>query len=325
MNHIEVPVGAQTSAQELGSQPDAALADIRQRLGALTDRRDKARAAASWLFFERGEYPSAARVREITGVGSMNDISRDLREFWGDIRQKMQVRIDLPDLPKELADTLSSAVSAIWELALRKADETLDEERARAHGEVAAARQEVVQVRALLDQASQRIEAERKAAEEAAQSLMQARSEAAALVERIEGLEGRIKADGERHAQRLQEKDAEIARMQKALEAERDAHARRLETLDGELRFAKMQIANAREAGEMFKKELDRVRNDRSIEAATLQRTASGLREELGAARLRAEELASQVSELQGQLRALRPLRKAVAASSRRQSHSPKP
>lgn len=307
------------------STPATTLEALRQRLTDMPDRRSKARAAAAWLFFEQGEHPSVARVREIIGTGSMNDLSRDLREFWADLRGRMQTKLQAPDLPQEIVESMGSALSSIWNSALRKADETLAEERAHAQAEVAAAHQEAAQARALMEQSNELLQAEKRAAEEAAREQARLQAEAAALAERLAAAEQQA-AEMERiHAQRMQEKADEIARMQAALEAERAAAARRLETLDGELRFAKMQIAHAREAGDVFKRELERLRSERSIEEATMQRTLNGLREELGASRLRAEALASQVSELQGQLRALRPLRKAAAALNRKAipSHQP--
>ena len=296
---------------------------IRERIADLPDRAAKTRAVAAWLFFEKNEYPSANRVRQITNAGSMNDITRDLRDFWNEIRSKTRVRIDNPDLPEDLVERMGSTLSEIWLLAMDKAGQQFEQDRAKAAEAIGEARQEAMQARTLLAESEGRASALQQTIERLNTQLRETAQAGSAAAERAQVLESQLGDLQDQMDERLAEKAGEIQALQQQIEQGRADARRQVEVLDGELRFAKLQIENARQEGRNLAAELQRFRADKTLEAATYQATVNRLREELGQSNLRAQELTARVGELHGQLRSLRSLRKAVAASGRKaHSHS---
>ncbi len=284
--------------------------EIAKRIAALCNRADKTRAVAAYLFLEMGEHPSAARVREYTGQGSLTDINRDLQEFWRMLRAKLSARLTSPDLPQPVVDLLGQFASEVWSLSLDQANRALDADREAAQQAIAEARQHAMQAEAHAQAAQQRVaavEAELARRDEQAQ---QAAAEAAALTERCAGLEAALGESRARLDAEAQARAADADAAAREVQAERDARARDRDVFDGEIRFAKNQIETARSEGRHWKSEFERLRSEQTVEAATLRATVSRLREELGARTLAERDLAERVGELQGQLRALRPLRK---------------
>ncbi|MDD5000642.1 MAG: DNA-binding protein [Thiomonas arsenitoxydans] len=290
---------------------------IKERIAALPSRSEKARAVAAWLFFEQGEYPSAARVREIIGIGSMTDLSRDLRAFWDEVRSRMKTRITSPDLPQEIVDSVGEFISAVWSLAQDQARTQLDDERRKTEDQMAALRQDVLQLQAQAQSAKDhaqvlqdRVDRLQAAAEEDA-----ARS--ATLQERVDALlRERAEAD-QQHAIALAEKDQTVESLHQRMR-EREATAQQqIEAAAGELRFAKMQIENARGEGRHWKSEFDRERSESTLRISVLEQRMNATREEAGGWRIKAQDaqdksaaLQEQIARLQEQLRALRVVRK---------------
>ncbi len=89
-------------------------------------RRDRTRLVANLLFMEHGIYPSARAVLDYTHQGSLTDISKDLRDFWGELRDKLRVNVNAPFLPKPLVDEFAAALMKIWELAISQARTEFD-------------------------------------------------------------------------------------------------------------------------------------------------------------------------------------------------------
>jgi fused signal recognition particle receptor len=292
--------------------------EIAKRIAPLTSRPDKTRAVAAYLFLEMGEHPSAARVREYTGQGSLTDINRDLQEFWRTLRTKLAARLTSPDLPQAVIDLLGQFSSEVWALSLTEANRALDADREQAQQAVAEARQETMRAQAQAQAAQHRVavvEAELVRRDTQAQ---QAAAEAAALTERCAGLETALNESRVRLDAEVQARAADADAAQRESQAERDARARDRDVFDGEIKFAKNQIESARGEARHWKSEFERLRSEQTVEAATLRATVSRLREELGTRTLAERDLAERVGELQGQLRALRPLRKSRGAGRAR-------
>jgi hypothetical protein len=288
--------------------------EIAKRIAPLSNRTDKTRAVAAYLFLEMGEHPSAAKVREYTGQGSLSDINRDLQEFWRTLRTKLSTRLTSPDLPQPVVDLLGQFASEVWSLSLDQANHALDADREQAQEAVAEARQQAMQAQAHAQAAQQRVavvEAELARRDTQAQ---RAAAEAAAQTERCAGLEVALDETRARLDVEVQGRAADADAAQRETQAERDARARDRDVFDGEIKFAKNQIESARGEARHWKAEFDRIRADHTVEQATMQSLVNRLREELGARTLAERDLAERVGELQGQLRALRPLRKSRGA-----------
>ncbi len=292
--------------------------EIAKRIAPLSNRTDKTRAVAAYLFLEMGEHPSAAKVREYTGQGSLSDINRDLQEFWRVLRAKLAARLTSPDLPQPVVDLLGQFASEVWSLSLDQAHHALDDDREQAQQAVAEARQETMRAQAQAQAAQHRVavvEAELVRRDELAH---QAAAVNAAMEERCGGLEAGLAEARERLDAEVQARAADADAAQRESQAERDARARDRDVFDGEIKFAKNQIESARGEARHWKAEFERLRSEQTVETATLRATVSRLREDLGARTLAERDLAERVGELQGQLRALRPLRKSRGAGRAR-------
>lgn len=293
-------------------------AEIAKRIAPLTSRADKTRAVAAYLFLEMGEHPSAAKVREHTGQGSLSDINRDLQEFWRVLRAKLATRLTSPDLPQPVVDLLGQFASEVWALSLDQANRALDSDRQQAQQSVSEARQQAMQAEAHAHAAQARVtavEAELAARDEQAR---QAAAEQAALAERCEALDAALADARASLDAEVRERAADAEAAKRGMETERDARGRDRDVFDGEIKFAKNQIESARGEARHWKSEFDRVRSEHTVELATLRAAVTRLREDLGAKTLAERDLAERVGELQGQLRALRPLRKSRGAGRAR-------
>lgn len=284
---------------------------LRERLGALPSRSEKSRAAAAWLFFEKGEHPSVQRVRELTGIGSASDIARDLREFWQDVRSRLKSRIASPDLPQSVVDHVGDFVAEIWDLALDRAHATLAAERAALQSELTQARSAVLQAQAdaqaqkdLVGHLQTRVDT----------AMAQQESEAAvhgALTAELEAVKAALADATDRHAAELLQREATTTALRADMREQAQAQQRQAEVFEGELRFAKLQIENARGEGRHWKAEFERERAESTMRLSTLEQRLAGEREQSGRLLLRAEEAERAAEQLRGQLAALRPLRKA--------------
>ena len=81
--------------QEKSLHTDAvrkAIDEAIARLPGTATRKDKTKLVARLLFLEHGIYPSAKVILDYTHHGSLTDISRDLRIFWSELRERKSKR-----------------------------------------------------------------------------------------------------------------------------------------------------------------------------------------------------------------------------------------
>lgn len=270
----------------LGERLDQAVREaIAARLPADAPRREKSRLAASILFFEHSIYPSAKVVLECTQQGSLTDINRDVQEFWRELRERSRVKLDVPGMPEDLQIAFGESLGQIWQLAVDKANESLDEVRAVAAAQIRDARQQAIDSQAEAQAALARIEEverelvrERSRREVAEKTTEVQAAEISSLTASIE--QWRVRLADEAGARR----DAE-ARFSRDLQAEREDRQREAERYKGEVNFAKQQIEAARESER-------RAREEVSVELASY-------RQRLG----RSEDARTAATELVAELR----------------------
>lgn len=292
-----------TQRTEISPQTDAAIREtLAPRLAAAKTRQAKSRETASLLFFTYGIYPSAALVRGYTQHGSATDINNDLRDFWHELREKTRVRIEAPMLPDELAAVFSEALGNVWEVAVAKADATLDAERQEAAAAVAEARREAEEDRRRRRDAEDRIEAseaelrqERSRREEAEKRVEAQGAEIAVLQSSL----ATWQQQAETEAKARQEAEERFSR---DLEAERTANQRNIEMLDGEVKFAKMQIEAARSTERDLRDQLKEEKATKEAALTSYRQRANRAEEALGAARLELAELKGRNEGLEGRL-----------------------
>ena len=275
---------------------------VAERVSPLDGRARKAREAAGFLFFTHGIYPSAAVVRECIGVGSLTDVNNDLRSFWDDLRHKGAVKISAPMLPEPVVELFGEALAKVWQLAIDKAQTSLDEERREAAGLVAQAQRESAEaqrMRVASDTSALALEAE----------IRQEREKRAVAEKRAETQAGEIEALHASLAQWQQQAETEAKARQEAeerfsrdLEAERAERKRDSDMFSGESRFAKMQIEAARSAERDLREQLKAEKSDKEVELAAYRQRAGRAEEALGTALLELAETKGQSRGLEDRL-----------------------
>jgi len=281
------------------------LATLRERTPADAHRRDKTRQAASLLFFEHGVYPSAKVVLSYTQQGSITDISRDLHEFWQELRDKARVKLDAPYLPHELVETFADSLAKIWDQATGNASATFDAQRLEAERQVAIAQRRMneaeVHASSLLERV-QTIDAE----------LRQERERRETAEKRVEGQLAEIatlqtslekwqqKADAEANAR--QEAEQQFSR---DLEAERASRKHDSERHDGEIKFAKLQIDSARTSERELRDQLKAAIDSKDVEVSNYRLRANTIADSLAAIKLELAEVRGLNRGLERQLASL--------------------
>jgi len=97
---------------------DAELREAVNNLSAsIRETRELYRGVASMMFFRFRLVPTANRMHQLVGRGSMTTASTALARFWQDVRRAARPTIDHPDLPPELQRRAGELVATLWSLA----------------------------------------------------------------------------------------------------------------------------------------------------------------------------------------------------------------
>lgn len=281
---------------------EAIRAALAPRLAMAKTRQEKSREAATVLFFGYGIYPSAKTVHGYTQHGSLTDINADLREFWTDLREKTRVKIDAPALPDELLAQFSQSLVSIWDLAMGKAQATLDGERQEVHGKVAIAHRQVEDSNRLRQVAEDRVQSIEVELREERERRVEAERRAEAQATEITGLQDAVAA-----ARR--QVDAEMAARREAeqqfsrdLSEERTNRKRESETFDREIKFAKMQTDTARTAEKDALARLATEKSARDVEVAIYRQRVSQSEELVVSTRMELADYKGRCSGLEGRV-----------------------
>jgi hypothetical protein len=267
-------------------------------------RRDRTRLVANLLFMEHGIYPSARAVLDYTHQGSLTDISKDLRDFWGELRDKLRVNVNAPFLPKPLVDEFAAALMKIWELAISQARTEFDGLRqdaastiASAHADASEARRQTHEARDSLHGAEVELHKERE--------MRQAAEKCAdAQTAEIKGLQTALEQwQRQAEAQARARKESE-ARFSQDLAAERAERQRETERFSGEFKFAKLQIETARAAERDVRDQLKMLGASKEVALAGYRQRLSISQEGLSAAKLELAEMHGKSTAMEAQLRA---------------------
>ena len=78
------------------------------------------------LFFKFGITPTANRLYQLVGKGSMTTATAVLTRFWRDLRERSQVAFAHPDIPDPLRSSAGDLIGKIWSLASQEARADLD-------------------------------------------------------------------------------------------------------------------------------------------------------------------------------------------------------
>jgi DNA repair exonuclease SbcCD ATPase subunit len=205
---------------------DTSLQAEVERLRALApDTKALYREVASTLFFRFGVAPTANRLYQLVGKGSMATAASVLARFWQDLREHGRLRLEHPAVPEPLRDTGGELIGQIWKTAYDQAQADLAQVRVELQDEA-------VRARAELDQACQ-------AAGEADSRVEELALAAKALQARIAEQDD-VVADRDRELIRVH---AEVASLRASLESARNEVDQSRQAFKGELEALRAVIS----------------------------------------------------------------------------------
>jgi chromosome segregation ATPase len=267
--------------------------------------RELYREVCALLFFRFGVAPTANRLYNLVRRGTMSTPANVLSEFWAELREKSRVRIEHPDLPKDLSEAAGELIGVLWARAAASAQAELtslrddvEAQRAEAEQKVVAAREELGRTETALEQRTAALltaqveirELERQQAQEAATR---------------KALDAQIMRLGEEAVARERELDKLRDTFSRDLDKLRDTASRAEERLRASEKRALLEIDRERSAAAKAQKELAEAAKRADKREAEHRRTIEALQEQQGDAR-------HQTGVLQGKLAALESAQKSL-------------
>lgn len=236
------------------------------------------------LFFRYGITPTANKLYGLVRKGSMSAPANALDSFWRDLREKSRVRIESPDIPDGLRESIGEMVSAMWRQAQEGAANNFSQR---------------------LAEVSETVETSKRSVDSIARRNKELEAEANSLREKLETAEIR---NTEIEKLRLGDTNtlAEQERTIKSLLVERDRLTTSLEdsrkTFSQDLENLNASVRKAEDQYRMLEKrsllELDKVRQD----AIKLEKTILALR---SAAKADQEKFRKETTHLQNTISGL--------------------
>ncbi|BAO92777.1 DNA-binding protein [Caballeronia cordobensis] len=267
--------------------------------------RELYREVCALLFFRFGVAPTANRLYNLVRRGTMSTPASVLSEFWAELREKSRVRIEHPDLPKDLSEAAGELIGVLWARAAASAQAELtslrddvEARRAEAEQRVVAAREELGRTETALEQRTAALltaqveirEFERQQAEEAATR---------------KALEAQIQRLGEEAVARERELEKVRDTFSRDLEKLRETANRAEERLRATEKRALLEIDRERSAVAKAQKELAEAAKRGDKREAEHRRSVEALQAQQGDAR-------HQTGVLQGKLAAIEAAHKSL-------------
>lgn len=129
-----------------------------ERLRALApDTKALYREVAAALFFRFGVPPTANRLFQLVGKGSMATAASVLARFWQDLREHSRLRLEHPGVPDPLRDVAGNLIGQVWTAAYDLAQQDLAGARAELSAQVEQARSEAERARLTATEAEGKI------------------------------------------------------------------------------------------------------------------------------------------------------------------------
>jgi DNA primase large subunit len=307
---------------------DNSLQDEVERLRILApDTKALYREVASMLFFRFGIAPTANRLHQLVGKGSMTTAASVLARFWQDLRQHGRVRLEHPAVPEQLRDLGGHLIGQLWRSAFDQAHEDLAKARAELQDEGERVRRELAQTRLATSEAEARAEE----LTEIVQGLQTEIAKRDAFVADLERDNAQLRAEvaalRSSLAERREEVEESRQRLARDLEGLRAAIALTEERARGNERRALSEVEVARRAAanavrtmglERKRFEAENVRDKKLLVKRGAE--VEALRSRLARSEASLSQVSAQLKGEQAKLSAL--LRKMRPAPSKRASHS---
>ncbi|BEU98838.1 DNA-binding protein (plasmid) [Acidovorax sp. DW039] len=273
----------------------AALRDLPVGAG----RKEKTKLVARMLFLDFGIHPSAKVVLDFTRQGSMSDISRDLREFWEELRKRIRLELQVPVVPEQLQEAFSEALSKMWALSSEHAQQSLEVTRQECELQVHEAQGQVQAAQHECAKAWSQVEALGVQMAALQERLVAAEKRSEALVAEVSALEAKAQSWKDQAESAAAERKESETRFLQELEKERAERRVEAERFGGEINFAKRQIDTARQAEKDVREQLQMEKASKDAEVTTYRQRMNKTEEALIALRAEHAQANSQKAWLQ--------------------------
>ena len=205
--------------------------------------------------------------------------------------------------PRASTGLFGEALGKVWDLAVAKANESLDEERREAAASATDAERGLAEERRVRVFAEERLAGLEGELRDEREKRAVAEKRVEAQGAEIEGLraalvDSRARGEAESAARRGAEE-----RFSGELAAERAARKRDLEILEGEVRFAKLQIEGARATERDLREQLRVEKEETAAELGAHRQRATLADEAKGAALIELAELKGRLEEMQDRIK----------------------
>lgn len=138
-----------------------------ERLRALApDTKALYREVAAALFFRFGVPPTANRLFQLVGKGSMATAASVLARFWQDLREHSRLRLEHPGVPEPLRDAAGSLIGQVWTAAYDLAQQDLAGARAELQAQLEQVRNEAERARLTATEAEGKLAERNRAVEQ---------------------------------------------------------------------------------------------------------------------------------------------------------------
>jgi chromosome segregation ATPase len=292
-------------------------ADIERLKVEFPKTRELYREVCALLFFRFGVPPTANRLYNLVRRGTMSTPASVLSEFWAELREKSRVRIEHPDLPKDLSEAAGELIGTLWARAAASAHAELtslrdDVEARRAEGEqkVVAAREELGRTETALEQRTAAL----LAAQVEIRELERQQAQEAAV---RQAFEAQIKRLGEGVVARERDLDKVRDTFSRDLEKLRETAGRAEERLRASEKRALLEIDRERGAVVKVQKELAEAAKRAEKRDAEHRRTVEALQEQQGDARQQTGVLQGKLAALEEAYKSLQEQLKSLRATTR--------
>ncbi len=272
-------------------------AEIERLRNEATDTKSLYRSVAGLLFFKYGITPTANRLHQLVGKGSMSTAASVLARFWQDLRKVSQLRLDHPGLPEPLQKVGAEMLVQLWGAACDQASQELAAVRSELEVQLTEAQLEAQHAKSEATAA-----AERSARTEAAAAQLTANLRE--LADSLDQLDRDRQAAGD-----------ENQRLSHALEAAQAASAEARAAFTSDLKIVRDALATAEERARsaeqraLLEIDQERQRGARVVKRLEAERDALATRLTEQEARIAASgaqlmEAQRQVAGLEGSLAA---------------------
>lgn len=245
--------------------PDSASiqAEVERLRSTSPDTKSLYREVAAALFFRFGVAPTANRLYQLVGKGSMATAASVLARFWQDLREHSRLRLEHPGVPEPLREVAGDLLGRIWTVAYDSAQHDLVQVREELQREVERARSEREQANQAATEANGK--AERLARD--VQAMHAKLMEREALLSRREGEVSQLRAE-------VAALQGSVSERRNEVEAAKSAFARQLEELRSAISLTE-ERARSSERRALAEVEVARRRADEAGKALVKHQKAS--------------------------------------------------